>query len=205
MQTTVLQLQQEQLQQEKLQQTPTTTTTTMNRNNNKKIFVVGSRGLCDELQMITGCTIIHANELPVSISTLTKGMTREDIAHYPLDSDDTNNDNDDANNTDDNIVAFVIGHDPAFTFYKLAIVTMLLQKYSTAVLIATNLDAYDIVSSSRSSSSSSDNSNNKKKDCVPNRHIPGNGAMVRAVRVAAVIIIFFFLLSPCLSTIFSLY
>ncbi|KAL3931731.1 MAG: hypothetical protein SGBAC_011174 [Bacillariaceae sp.] len=60
------------------------------------------------------------------------------------------------------IDAIVIGHDTQFTFRKLSIANNLLLQNPDALLVATNHDSFDIVGSD-------------------NRHIPGNGCVVKAV------------------------
>jgi len=60
------------------------------------------------------------------------------------------------------IDAIVVGHDTQFTFRKLCIANNLLLRNPDALLVATNHDSFDIVGSD-------------------NRHIPGNGCMVKAL------------------------
>lgn len=56
----------------------------------------------------------------------------------------------------------MVGHDVAFTFRKLSIANVLLQRNPNALFVATNKDSYDLVG----------------KDA---RHIPGNGSIVAAL------------------------
>jgi ribonucleotide monophosphatase NagD (HAD superfamily) len=115
----------------------------------RKVFCIGSEGLCNELER-TGFTVVHANDEANSF------MSRDDLAGYDFNS---------LLNSDRNVDvdAVVIGHDTDFTYRKLSIATVLLQWNPQALLVATNLDAYDLTG-------------------PDGRHIPGNGALVKAVR-----------------------
>lgn len=60
--------------------------------------------------------------------------------------------------------AVVVGHDTGFSFRKLCVANVLLQWNPGALLVATNRDAFDLVG-------------------ADGRHIPGNGSLVRSVRI----------------------
>lgn len=89
-------------------------------------------------------------------------MSRDDLAGYDfkalLNSEESVD-----------IDAVVIGHDTDFTYRKLSIATVLLQWNPQALFVATNLDAYDLTGSD-------------------GRHIPGNGALVKAVRLECTLV-----------------
>lgn len=105
-----------------------------------RLYVIGSQGLCEEL-------IDAGFDVQGGPSTEPASMNRDDLAAYPFDEHP--------------IDAVVVGHDVEFTFRKLSIANVLLQKNPRALLIATNLDAFDIVGDGR--------------------HIPGNGCVVKAL------------------------
>lgn len=60
------------------------------------------------------------------------------------------------------IDAFVVGLDTEFNYRKLCIANVLMQRHPDALFVATNEDAYDLVG-------------------VDGRHLPGNGALVKAL------------------------
>lgn len=64
------------------------------------------------------------------------------------------------------IDAVVVGLDTDFNYRKLCIATVILQKFPEALLVATNEDAYDLVG-------------------ADSRHLPGNGALVKAIEYAS--------------------
>jgi len=66
--------------------------------------------------------------------------------------------------------AVVVGHDTAFNFRKLCIANVLLQWNADARLVATNMDAFDLVG-------------------ADGRRIPGNGSLVASVRLWIVFIL----------------
>ena len=106
-----------------------------------RVHVIGSQGLCEELKGfgfdVTGGPSEESAE-----------MDREELADYSF--------------SEHPIDAVVVGHDVAFTFRKLAIANVLLQKNPDAILIATNRDSFDLVG-------------------AEGRHIPGNGCVVAAL------------------------
>ena len=78
-------------------------------------------------------------------------MTRDELAAYDFSA------------LGDQVDAVVVGHDTGFNFRKLCLATVLLQRNPQALLVATNMDAFDLVG-------------------ADGRHIPGNGSLVRSVR-----------------------
>jgi len=114
-----------------------------------KVFVIGSEGLCEELRH-AGLDVrsLHGradDETPAHYYS----MSRDELAAYdfsklhPID-------------------AVVVGHDTEYNFRKLCIANVLLQWNPEALLVATNMDAFDLVG-------------------ADGRHIPGNGSLVRSV------------------------
>ncbi|KAK1736517.1 phosphoglycolate phosphatase [Skeletonema marinoi] len=97
---------------------------TKDSDNKTRVHVIGTAGLCSELQ--------------------SAGF---DISEGEID-------------------ALVIGLDNDFNYRKLCIATVLLQRNPDALLVATNLDAFDLVG-------------------FDARHLPGNGALVSAVEMAS--------------------
>jgi HAD superfamily hydrolase (TIGR01450 family) len=133
------------------------------------IFCIGSEGTCRELSD-AGFTVLHGNSDTVS------SMTRDDLANFDFttlppklernryDSNDENTSLQSSPLHDyPKIDAVVVGHDTNFTYRKLCLATVLLQQNPSAMLVATNMDSYDITG-------------------IHRRHIPGNGALVKAVR-----------------------
>ena len=129
------------------------------------VFCIGSAGTVQEL-IDAGFTVIHGN------AETSSSMTRDDLANYDFSTLLPENSRDDPNTSfslpmDDDyptIDAVVIGHDTNFTYRKLCLATVLLQENPKALLVATNMDSYDITG-------------------IHRRHIPGNGALVKAVRI----------------------
>jgi 4-nitrophenyl phosphatase len=121
----------------------------------RKVFCIGSEGLCNELER-TGFAVVHANDEANSF------MSRDDLAGFDFNALLKSEQSSDVD-------AVVIGHDTDFTYRKLSIATVLLQWNPKALLVATNLDAYDLTGSD-------------------GRHIPGNGALVKAVRFECALI-----------------
>ncbi len=115
--------------------------------NKSRVHVIGTAGLCSEL---------HAAGFDVSggqdPADTPSGMSRDELAAYPF--------------PEGEIEALVIGLDNDFNYRKLCIATVLLQRNPDALLIATNLDAFDLVG-------------------FDARHLPGNGALVSAVEMAS--------------------
>jgi HAD superfamily hydrolase (TIGR01450 family) len=143
------------------------TTTDTSQNEKRHVFCIGSEGLCNEL-MNAGFIVSHGND------EVQSSMSRDDLAgyHFPTllqrnNNNSSDNSNDSSSNSNTTIDAVVVGHDTNFTYRKLSIATVLLQWNPKAPLIATNLDAYDLTG-------------------TDGRHIPGNGALVKAVSVFSV-------------------
>ena len=111
-----------------------------------KVHVIGSKGLCDEIEKV-GFDVVPIMEKDESPS-----MSRDELANYPF--------------PDDPIDAVVVGLDTEFTYRKLCIANVLLQKNPKALLVATNRDAYDLVGANA-------------------WHLPGNGALVAALECAS--------------------
>ena len=110
-------------------------------NTRKRVHVIGSSGLCQELSSF-GFTVSGGP------SEERAGMDRQELVEYVL--------------PEDPIEAFVVGHDTNFTFRKLCVANMLIQKNPGAILVATNRDSFDLVGSK-------------------GRSIPGNGCVVAAL------------------------
>lgn len=115
--------------------------------NISRVHVIGTAGLCSELQ--SAGFDISGGQDPADTSS---GMSRDELAAYPF--------------PEGEIDALVIGLDNDFNYRKLCIATVLLQRNPDALLIATNLDAFDLVG-------------------FDARHLPGNGALVSAVEMAS--------------------
>jgi len=121
----------------------------LNKDSGKKtrVHVIGTAGLCTELQS-AGFDVSGGHD-PVDTPS---GMSRDELASYPF--------------PEGQIDALVIGLDNDFNYRKLCIATVLLQRNPHALLVATNLDAFDLVG-------------------FDARHLPGNGALVSAVEMAS--------------------
>jgi phosphoglycolate/pyridoxal phosphate phosphatase family enzyme len=115
--------------------------------NKNRVHVIGTSGLCSELQ--SAGFDVSGGQDPVDTPS---GMSRDELAAYPF--------------PEGEIDALVIGLDNDFNYRKLCIATVLLQRNPDALLIATNLDAFDLVG-------------------FDARHLPGNGALVAAVEMAS--------------------
>lgn len=120
---------------------------TKDSDNKTRVHVIGTAGLCSELQ--SAGFDISGGQDPVDTPS---GMSRDDLAAYPF--------------PEGEIDALVIGLDNDFNYRKLCIATVLLQRNPDALLVATNLDAFDLVG-------------------FDARHLPGNGALVSAVEMAS--------------------
>mmetsp|Transcript_31091 Transcript_31091/g.45753 ORF Transcript_31091/g.45753 Transcript_31091/m.45753 type:complete len:395 (-) Transcript_31091:38-1222(-) len=115
--------------------------------NKTRVHVIGTAGLCSELE--SAGFDISGGQDPVDTPS---GMSRDELAAYPF--------------PEGEIDALVIGLDNDFNYRKLCIATVLLQRNPDALLVATNLDAFDLVG-------------------FDARHLPGNGALVSAVEMAS--------------------
>jgi HAD superfamily hydrolase (TIGR01450 family) len=99
-----------------------------NRLRGNRLFVIGSLGLCQELQK-AGFVIAGGGPSEPGAPT---SMTREELAMYDF-------------TVHDPIHAVVVGHDTDFNFRKLCIANVLLQRNPNAPLVATNEDPFDLV------------------------------------------------------------
>ncbi|GAX15349.1 pyridoxal phosphatase [Fistulifera solaris] len=88
-----------------------------------RVYVIGSPGLCDELQS-AGFNVVNTPAHEPHF------MDRHDMMQYSFPKD---------------IDAVVVGHDPTFSFRKLTTATVILQQNPHALFVATNRDAYDLV------------------------------------------------------------
>jgi phosphoglycolate/pyridoxal phosphate phosphatase family enzyme len=134
---------------------------TRTKNRIRRVHVIGSTGLCEELVSagfeITGgpdgSASSDSNDKTViaqarGTSSSWGTMTRQDLEDYPF--------------NESPIDALVVGHDVSMNFRKLTIAHNLLLRNPGAIFVASNEDAYDLVGSD-------------------SRHIPGNGATVKAL------------------------
>lgn len=92
----------------------------------KRVHVIGTAGLCQEVQS-AGFDISGGPDPDDTPS----GMSRDELASHPFPEGD--------------IDAMVIGLDNDFSYRKLCIATVLLQRNPQAILVATNRDAFDLV------------------------------------------------------------
>jgi phosphoglycolate/pyridoxal phosphate phosphatase family enzyme len=106
------------------------------------VHVIGSQGLCDEISQ-AGFKVTGGPSEGEKAD-----MSREELADYDF--------------PDHPIDAVCMGLDTAFTYRKLAIANVLLQRNPNAILVSTNQDAFDLVGSD-------------------GRHLPGNGCLVKAL------------------------
>ena len=126
-----------------------------------RVHVIGSSGLCEELEAVGFNVTRVADEEEAA-------MTRAQLAHYdfhryhPID-------------------ALVVGHDTAMTFRKLCIADNLLLFNPQAVFVATNKDAFDIVESAIDKDDDEDDAGGIGR----RRHIAGNGATVVALEYSS--------------------
>lgn len=127
------------------------------------IIVIGSNGLCNEIQNV------GFNVKSLSSSSISSSMNRADLASHTFEEEE-NFDND-----NNGIDAIVVGLDTDFTYRKLCIVTALLNRHPNALFIATNEDAFDVVNGDNDSSMES---NDK-------RNLPGNGSIVKSIEVSS--------------------
>lgn len=107
-----------------------------------RVHVVGSEGLCTEIQeagyIVSGGLCA---DQPAS-------MSREELADYEF--------------PENPVDAVCVGLDTAFSYRKLAIANVLLQRNPNALFISTNQDSFDLVGADA-------------------RHLPGNGCIVKAL------------------------
>lgn len=110
-------------------------------------YVIGSDGLKEEIRKV-GITVVDVPDVKEDAE-----MSRDALADYDFDALGT-------------IDAVVVGHDTAFSFRKLAIANVLLQRYPETLWVATNKDAFDLVG-------------------ADGRALPGNGALVAALEFSS--------------------
>lgn len=107
-----------------------------------RVHVVGSQGLYDEIQE-TGFVVSGGPNEDDQAS-----MSRDELAEYDF--------------PEHPVAAVCVGLDTGFSYRKLAIANVLLQKNPDALLISTNQDSHDLVGGD-------------------GRHLPGNGCLVKAL------------------------
>ena len=95
-------------------------------NGARRVHVIGSSGLCNELRS-AGFDVSGG---PDPIGTKC-GMSKDELANYPF--------------LEGSIDALVCGWDPEFSYRKLCIATVLLQRNPNSLLVATNRDPYDLI------------------------------------------------------------
>jgi HAD superfamily hydrolase (TIGR01450 family) len=136
------------------------------------IHVIGTDGLCDEFQRlgakVTGGSYSSSKGIPgeeeEGIRDAKSSMSREELASYSfqMEEERPTAGRMGMGSSKKGVDAVVVGLDTEFNYRKLCIANVLLQRYPDALLVATNEDAYDLVGADA-------------------RHLPGNGALVRAV------------------------
>lgn len=112
-----------------------------------RAYVIGSDGLKEEIEN-TGIHVIRDAD-----DQSNPTMSREALADHDFDAMEP-------------IDAVVVGHDTSFSFRKLSIANVLLQRNPQALWVATNKDAFDLVG-------------------ADGRHIPGNGSLVAALECSS--------------------
>jgi phosphoglycolate/pyridoxal phosphate phosphatase family enzyme len=116
----------------------------------KHVFVVGTEGLCDELRAAGLSTVSVPDTEPHS-------MSRDELAVHDFEG---------LYFANQDVDAVVVGLDTEFSYRKLCVATVLLQKFPNAPLVATNRDAFDLVGHD-------------------GRRLPGNGSLVAALECAS--------------------
>ena len=145
------------------------------------IYVVGSQGLCREIEQF-GFHVTSSSSINLSSSS---SMDRSELASYSFDKEEeysgTGTGSSDTGNSDTEksrgIDAIVIGLDTDFTYRKLCIVAGLLKRYPHALFVATNTDAFDVVDN--------DSEHDSLTTIVSTLNLPGNGSIVKAIEVAS--------------------
>ena len=128
-------------------------------NSSKVVYVIGSEGLCQEI-VEAGFTVL-GGQAAANGSSSSPRMDRQELATYDFASIGP-------------VDAVVVGHDTEFTFRKLSIASNLLLRNPRALLVATNMDSFDLVGSAVPPGDNDDDED------FP-RHIPGNGCAVKAL------------------------
>jgi len=121
-----------------------------------RVHVIGTAGLKSEITS-AGFQVQGGQTDPYEPSNTRCGMSREELAAYPFPPAVTKDDD-----GEDRIDAFVVGLDNEFNYRKLCIANVLMQRNPNALFVSTNEDAFDLVG-------------------VDARHLPGNGALVKAL------------------------
>jgi phosphoglycolate phosphatase len=113
-----------------------------------RVHVIGSEGLCSEI-LDAGYHVSNGEESTVKQGMHVKhSMSREELADYEF--------------PEHPVDAVCVGLDTAFSYRKLAIANVLLQRNPNALFLSTNQDAFDLVGGD-------------------GRHLPGNGCIVKAL------------------------
>jgi 4-nitrophenyl phosphatase len=148
------------------------------KNEECNIYVIGSSGLCQEIQNF-GFNVKSSSEIMSSSSSSSSSsqssMDRNELASY------TFQDEEEKGNSNGSIDAIVVGLDTDFTYRKLCIVTSLLQRHPNALFIATNEDAFDVVDGI----ANNDNDTSTSTSTTDKRNLPGNGAIVKSIEIAS--------------------
>lgn len=121
-----------------------------------RVHVIGTEGLKSEISS-AGFQVQGGQTDPYEPSNTRCGMSREELGAYPFPPAATEDDDGKYR-----IDAFVVGLDNEFNYRKLCIANVLMQRNPNALFVSTNEDAFDLVG-------------------VDARHLPGNGALVKAL------------------------
>jgi len=124
----------------------------------RHVHVIGSMGLCQELQDAGFCVSTLGNDNDND----KPGMTREELSAYDFEKHHSHP-----------LDALVVGHDTELNFRKLCVADNLLKRNPKALFVATNMDSYDVVDGSTTRGSDDE------------RHILGNGATVVALEYSS--------------------
>lgn len=125
-----------------------------------RVHVIGTEGLVSEIAS-AGFQVQGGQEDPYDSSNARCGMSREELAAYPFPLPASSS-QDEEDLDEGQIDAFVVGLDNEFNYRKLCIANVLMQRNPNALFVSTNEDAYDLVGADA-------------------RHLPGNGALVKAL------------------------
>jgi HAD superfamily hydrolase (TIGR01450 family) len=106
----------------------TTNTENLQSKHRKRVHVIGSSGLCEEL-------VAAGFEVTGGPNTTTEAgsMSRDELSSYDFETSFSS------------IDALVVGHDTDLNFRKLCIADNLLLRNPKALFVATNLDSFDVV------------------------------------------------------------
>jgi phosphoglycolate/pyridoxal phosphate phosphatase family enzyme len=106
-----------------------------------RAYVIGAHGLCEEIEK-------HGFAVSGGPAEEKASMSRDELAEYAF--------------HEGPVDAVVVGLDTEFTYRKLCIANVLLQRNPNALFVSTNQDAYDLVGADA-------------------RHLPGSGSLVKAL------------------------